>query len=336
MKIKKIWWLFLPLFAVALLGAYLSVASTVQAVKYIPIAATGVYILLSLIITGLDKQIPSAYRFDSNMLSGLSLLLMGTLMAVDFFKSVQNINDEKYGYFYVLNVVLMLLAGIMFIVLGLESAAPKIGSRVRKMPLLMLIPSAYFCTRLVIKFLSYTTSAVAGTDMMDLIYISLILLFVFYFTVMYVGFENKGTVKYLYVFGLAAVILCVSHSLSYMYGLYKSGASIRLNENIRVYEDVLMCVYIISYLFEMTKNIYAETKVEAPVEQMSEEDKKIEKIIEEYDTAETVREELEQSSAQASFTLPDTDDGTQDNTDINTIEDKINKLIDDIFDEDKK
>lgn len=336
MKVKKIWWLFIPLCVVALIGAFLGINSTVKAVKYIPISATGLYIVAALILTGLSKHPVSAHKFNSNMLAGLSQMLLGTLMAVDFFKSMKEINQSESGYFYVLNVVLMLLTGLIFIILGLESAIPKIGEKMSKLSLLMLIPSAYYSTRLVIKFLSYTTSAVAGTDMMDLIYIALILLFVFYFTVMYVGFENNGTVKYMYVFGFAAVILCLSHNISYLYGLYKSAASISLNDNIRVYEDILMCVYIVSHLYEATKHIYTQIRIEEPVEEMSEEDKRFERIIEEYDTSETIREELDFTAIEEKPSMPDTNDKEAENAEIGNIEDKINKLIDDIFDEENK
>lgn len=336
MKVKKIWWLFVPLCIIALLGAFLGIDNTAKAVKYIPIAATGIYIVASLILTGLNKHPMAAHRFDSNMLAGLSQMLLGTLMAVDFFKSMKEVNQSESGYFYVFNVILMLLTGLIFIILGLESAIPKIGGKMRKLSLIMLIPSAYYSTRLVIKFLSYTTSAVAGTDMMDLIYIALILLFVFYFTVMYVGFENNGTVKYMYVFGFAAVILCLSHNLSYLYGLYKSAASIGLNDNIRVYEDILMCVYIVSHLYETTKHIYTQIAIEEPVEEMSEEDKRFERIIEEYDTSETIREELDLTVSEEEPVLPDKEDKETDDADIGNIEDKINKLIDDIFDEEDK
>lgn len=343
MRIKKTWLAFLPLTAASIIGSLIGYGSPQSIFSYLPVICTVIYMVAAFVLVSSEKQATSTHRFEANMISGLSIILLGTLMVVDFFKTMINVNKDGLGYFYILNIILMLLTGVIFIVIGIESIIPRIRRKMRKLPLIMLIPTAYFCTRLVLKFLEYTTSAVASKDMLDLIYIALVVMFIFYYSVLYVGFENKGTVKYIYVFGLGSVMLCLSFNFMYFYDLFRNDISASLNENVRNYEDLLLCVYIISYLFEMTKNVFHINSRKKHHENhaddmIDEDDRRFEKIIEEYDNAENVREgvELEESNEEESKILAE-DDKTEisedDDYDVTDIT-KIDALINEIFKED--
>lgn len=341
MRIKKTWIAFIPLTVASLIGSLLGYGSPQSVFSYIPVICTVVYMIVAFILVSSEKQATSAHRFEANMMAGLSSILLGTLMIVDFFKTVFKVNKSGSGYFYILNIILMLLTGIIFIIIGIESIIPRIHRKMRKVPILMLIPTAYFCTRLVLKFLEYTTSAVAGTDMLDLIYIALMVMFIFYYSVLYVGYENSGTVKYIYVFGLGSVMLCLSFNFIYFYDLLQNSISASLNENVRNYEDLLLCVYIVSYLFEMTKNVFhidirKKNCEDNENDMIDEEDRLFEKIIEEYDNAENVREgiESEEANAEESETSDEGDenDPADDEDDVNDIA-KIDALINEIFKE---
>lgn len=342
MRIKKTWLAFIPLTAISLISALIGYGSPRSFFNYLPVLCTVVYMIAAFVLVSSEKQATSTHKFEANMMAGLSSILLGTLMIVDFFKTMLNVNKSGLGYFYILNIILMLLTGVIFIIIGIESIIPRIHRKMRKVPILMLIPTAYFCTRLVLKFLKYTTSAVAGTDMLDLVYIALMLMFIFYYSVLYVGFENSGTVKYIYVFGLGSVMLCLSFNFIYFYDLFNNNISASLNENVRNYEDLLLCVYIISYLYEMTKNVFhidiRKKSHEDNEDDMEDEDDRLfEKIIEEYDNAENVREgvESEESNAEEPKTLVEGDDiESTDNEDGVTDIAKIDALINEIFKED--
>ncbi len=330
MKIKHTWWFFIPALIVAVLGSYLSYGQQ-SALSYISIIVCLVFMAAAFVISKSDKSSVPNNKFEINIIGGLSLILLGTLMFIDFFKTIKTVNDEKLGYFYIINAVFLLLTAIIFVVLGLESIVPQLGKGLKKYPMIMLIPSAYMITNLIIKFLNYTTSAVAGTEMLDLVYLSLLMLFLFYYIVLYVGFDSPGTVNYMFIFGLGAVVLCAAYNFSYFYGLHKTGQSMGLNENIRTYEDLLLCVYIVAYLFEMTRHMYVdELPVEEP-DEISEEDKRYEKIIEEYEVSENIREGIDSAEQET-----DSYESEEEEIDEKATNEKINKLIDEIFSENNK
>lgn len=331
MKIKHTWWVFIPALIIAVLCSYLSYGQD-GAFGYISLIACLVYMAAAFVISRSDKSSVPNSKFEINIIGGLSLILLGTLMFIDFFKTIKTVNDENLGYFYIINAVFLLLTAVIFVVLGLESIVPQIGRGLKKYPLIMLVPSAYMITNLIIKFLNYTTSAVAGSEMLDLVYISLLMLFLFYYIVLYVGFDSPGTVNYMFIFGLGAVVLCAAYNFSYFYGLHKTGQSMGLNENIRTYEDLLLCVYIVAYLFEMTRHMYEDELPAEEPEEMSEEDKRYEKIIEEYEVSENIREGVDSAEPEEESE----DDGDEEQIDEKATNEKINKLIDEIFNENKK
>ncbi|MDP4120285.1 MAG: hypothetical protein Q8876_04410 [Bacillota bacterium] len=284
MRIKLSWFVFLP---VTLIMVFLKIYQMCKvdsnALPFLNNQTCGILILVfgfilllsTVIFSFLDKQTPRNYVLKQNIPAAVFAALSAVLLAYDGATKLMNIfslNQEAapvaLNFSSVLDVLLTILAAIVFMSFTLTSLIGKNNSR--GMSILMLFPTFFLCFRLVSKFMENSSGSVQTQNMYDLIFLMLATLFMFYHAVIFTRLESKNPVKTMFIFGLPAFAVFGTFITEFIINKINSGSGLSFTDtsNINAAEFSVLALYMLSILIEMTLFVKSEDQIDEEQEKV--------------------------------------------------------------------
>lgn len=207
--------------------------------------------IVGAILTILDRETPQNYDVGKNFFAGF----FGLLISICFithgilgFMSISNISEDTNVLFYTITNLFEILAGGVFL---MESVSSLIGKNLLKSkPLFTIIIPIMFALRLINLFFVYTKTSVQSAEMFDIIAVALATMFIYYHAVMFAGLK-KSCIKSLFFFGAPMICACLAYGSDAVVSAVLSG-SFQIDDMIMKVSDILLCVYAISLLAEIT------------------------------------------------------------------------------------
>lgn len=210
--------------------------------------------IVGAVLTIIDRETPQNYDIEKNFFAGFFGLLISICYithGILGFMNIADIPEDNNVIFYIITNLFEILAGGVFI---MESVSSLVGRNLLKTkPLLTIVVPIMFAIRLINKFFVYTKISVQSSEMFDIVAIAITALFIYYHAVMFAGLK-KSCVKSLFLFGVP--MICAS---------FASGADIAvsailadefsINDMIMTVSDMLMCLYAVSLLAEITGRV---------------------------------------------------------------------------------
>ena len=279
MKSKLSWIPFIPL---ALLACFLKLSQgfmpdgflgfSALASDYFYIGAVVLIFLFTILFVALDKKIAAYYLPHKNFPAGLIGILLSLLLAADGgFTLFQVFSSGKISILEILGAVLALLSAIVFIVLGLNhSFRYKEG---KNFTLFNALPAMFCAVRMILSFVQFTTISIRLADVSALICYVFATLFFFNYAVVLSLIKTKNALKSCFVYGLPAIAAMIPYGIYHL--VFRFDSEIILN-NAQPLEMVLLGLYILAIMIEMTAYVRDKDSVtlvteEAPAPDISEE-----------------------------------------------------------------
>ncbi len=220
--------------------------------SYLAIGCAVAVLLFAVIFCLCDRKIAPVYLINRNIICGVMGILLAVCMACDganraFFA----FRTMTIGKFEIVDIVMTVLCAVVFVVLGLNHFVGNGG--VKGLAVFYIVPALWSALRLVTSFLTFTTVSIAVSDVTILACYILITLFLFNYAMIIAMMRGKSPVKSTFIYGLPSVTILLSHSV---YELSKAvaakNASFDIFSNLQTVELLLLAIYILSFVLEMS------------------------------------------------------------------------------------
>lgn len=232
-------------------------------ISYLVIGLALGLFLLCVLINIIDKKTAQVYAVKKNYIAGAMAILSGCVIAGSSFIQILNRQTEIESEFFLMNIITTCLAIVAAIALVLMAKVHFSGlSTVSGVSVIYIFPSLWGCAKLVSEFLNATKVSVAATDMTALFCYIFITLYFFSHSMIVSKVKGRNPVKACFIYGLPAAALSIT------YGVYRVLYALRAVENIgfsTVVEGLgfaIIGVYIVSFIFEMSRNTLSKDEVE--------------------------------------------------------------------------
>lgn len=309
MRSKLSWVPFIPL---ALLACFFKLAQGLLPegavlglsdlhLDYAYMASVVLILLISFILSITDKKISPYYSLRRNVPATLTGLLLALAFAADGANSLFHLLGA--GSIEVLNIfdaVFALLSAIVFVVLGLNHSFRNKESK--RFKLLYVIPAVFCAIRMIVSFVTFTTISIRLADVGSLLCYILATMFFFYYAVMLSLTKTKNAAKNCIVFGLPAIAALLPYGVFRIW--FRFDGEILLN-NINAIEAILMGLYILSFLIELTRHVREQESVEIVVE--DDEEPELEENVDDFLTGAYIEDEKDKEESTEYMETSDTD-----------------------------
>ena len=213
MKTKHLW---LPMIILTLIGGSAKICDTLfnlngsgfflnsTACNFIFIISVAVIFILGFILNFFDRKknfetppVKDTICGIFGFIASVSLIGGGIISMLNLGKSTSLAGD----------LILCIITLIGGIVMLFESCISFTGQNsMAKMPLLSLLVPLWCCGRFISLFMSYTKVSVHATEMFDIIFVALLLMFLFYQSMFLAQINTSTAVKRLTVYGITFVM----------------------------------------------------------------------------------------------------------------------------------
>lgn len=208
--------------------------------------------IVGAILTIIDRETPQTYDIGKNFFAGFFGLLISICYithGVLGFMSISDIPEGNNEIFYIITKLLEIIAGGVFIV---EAVSSLIGRNLLKSrPLFAIMVPMMFALRLINQFFDYTKVSVQSSEMFDIVAIAIASLFMYYHAVMFSGIK-KSCIKSLFLFGVPMICASFASGADIVVSAVLAG-EFSIDAMIMTVSDMLLCLYTISLLAEITK-----------------------------------------------------------------------------------
>ncbi|HHZ05321.1 MAG TPA: hypothetical protein GX401_00805 [Clostridiales bacterium] len=261
MKIKYSWIPFIPV-------AFLSVFLRVYQVMFVENGVdshflsgnsiwtiyTGLVVALFIFLilfNATDKVTSPTYKIGKNFFAGLFSIVTGLLL---FYGSVVEVMKVTNGGVVtvasVLDAILAVFAGVMFIVMGVSCVTGQ--NKTTNIKAMLLLPTVWCCVRLFSTFMAYTTQAVHSIDMTNLFSMAFSVLFIFNASMIFAGIRGKNPVKACFLYGLPAITVTLVYSAVSIVSQVNAGNGFDIAANIGTLQFLAIAMFMLFFLIELT------------------------------------------------------------------------------------
>ncbi|MDD5923389.1 MAG: hypothetical protein PUC88_01205 [Clostridia bacterium] len=254
MKLKSSWIVFIPTFLSALGIQMFQSISGVNSFGFMiaGVAVTLLMVLGIIIIACNDRYTVREYEPRKNFASGILLCIVAVASAFYGVTGISHIFDEKLEILKILLAVSALLSSIVFVLLGINAFTG--NYTVTASPVMTLAPVLMFAIELINRFISYTTVAVASTQVYDILSVVFLLIFMFYCASIYAGIPTKQSVKCCFIFGMPGITLTFMWCIKDFMPILSGKAPFVFNDRIPEFIAFSFALFALSFLLEITLN----------------------------------------------------------------------------------
>lgn len=256
--------------------------------------------LATAILYYIDQSKPKSYQAIRSIPTAVLGILAGLGLVIE---SVFGLMDGSSGQIHTMYMIFSLvgiLTGIVFMLTAYDFAVGE--NRFAKYPILALVSPIWGCVALVVLFITYVAVANVAENIYNTFTVIFLLLFLFAQAKLLAGVENQKSSRFIYAFGLPAILFSlvtgISGAVSYFIGARQIGYfPVGLH-----FVNILLALYIFAFLLAVRKLSdeepatgeeqeirNAETGAEPPVtglEEPSEQEKCCEFLAKEYKSME--------------------------------------------------
>lgn len=228
-------------------------------VNYAVIGMTLGLFLLCVLINIFDRKTAPVYPVKKNPIAGILAVMTGAVVMGS--SAVTLLNTPANSEYYITTLVcagLSVFAGIAFIVMSKVHFMGK--SVISNISGLFVFPALWGCSELVSEFLKGTKVSISATDMTPLFCYIFITLYMFSHSMIVSRIKGRNSVKACFIYGLPAIALSVS------YGVYQivtssieSGGTAQIINGLHF---LVIALYMLSFIIEMTFNSYTKDEIE--------------------------------------------------------------------------
>ena len=228
-------------------------------VNYAVIGMTLGLFLLCVLINIFDRKTAPVYPVKKNPIAGILAVMTGAVVMGS--SAVTLINTPANSEYYITTLIcagLSVFAGIAFIVMSKVHFMGK--SVISNISGLFVFPALWGCSELVSEFLKGTKVSISATDMTPLFCYIFITLYMFSHSMIVSRIKGRNSVKACFIYGLPAIALSVS------YGVYQivtssieSGGTAQIINGLHF---LVIALYMLSFIIEMTFNSYTKDEIE--------------------------------------------------------------------------
>ena len=230
--------------------------------SYLAVACAILVLLFAVIFCLVDKKIAPVYVINRNIASGITGILLAVVLACDGAdKAFSVVRDMNYSFFPIADALLTVLCAVVFVVLGLNHFVGNGG--VNGLAVFYLVPALFGAFRLVSSFLEFTSVSILVTDITELACYIFLTLFLFNYAMIVALMQGKSPVKSAFIYGMPAVTLLLSYSLSVMLNIfYYQSSAFDLFDAVSVFEPLLFGIYILIFVVELTSYVKRNEEIE--------------------------------------------------------------------------
>lgn len=228
-------------------------------VNYAVIGMTLGLFLLCVLINIFDRKTAPVYPVKKNPIAGILAVMTGAVVMGS--SAVTLLNTPANSEYYITTLIcagLSVFAGIAFIVMSKVHFMGK--SVISNISGLFVFPALWGCSELVSEFLKGTKVSISATDMTPLFCYIFITLYMFSHSMIVSRIKGRNSVKACFIYGLPAIALSVS------YGVYQivtssieSGGTAQIINGLHF---LVIALYMLSFIIEMTFNSYTKDEIE--------------------------------------------------------------------------
>lgn len=266
MRSKLSWAAFIPLTLVACFfkiaryilpqGAVFGLSDLIM--DYISIGAIVLIFLLSALFCAVDKKIAAYYLPRRNFVAGVFGLALALIFAGDGASGMYRvISTGNVSALKIIDSVLVLLSAVIFIVIGLTLLLRERNNK--QFVVFVVVPALLFAERMIACFVGFTTISIKLADVPKIVCYIFAALFFFNYAVVLSLTKTKNAVKSCFIFGLPAAASMLVYGVAKL--VFEPDAQILVN-NAEPLEMVLIGVYILAFLVELTANVRDKDSIE--------------------------------------------------------------------------
>lgn len=215
--------------------------------------------LVCILINIFDRKTAPVYPVKKNPLAGILSILSGLAVASSSVTTLLNTTaDSEY---YLMNMVCVgfsIFAGIAFIVMSKVHFAGK--SVVSGVSMLFIFPALWGCAELVSEFLVATKVSISASDLTSLFCYIFITLYLFSHSMIVSRIKGRNPVKACFIYGLPAVGICLAYGVYVILTAQIEGTG--YTQMFVGAEFIILALYALSFLIEMTFNSYTKDEIE--------------------------------------------------------------------------
>ena len=253
---KLSWILFIPL---TLAAAFCKLAQTIlpdgaifglsdMMLDYVVIGCVALIFLFALIMCLCDRKISKYYLPHRNFGAGILGILLALVMAADGADAIYRIiGADKINVLAIIEAVMLILAAIVFVVMGLTHSFS--NKNKKGFSLLYVMPALLCAVRLIRCFVEFTTISITLADVTRLFCYIFATMFFFNYAVTLSLTEAKNAVKSCFIYGFPASAALIAYATGNLYANFDTD---NIMNNAHYVEIALMGLYILAFLIELT------------------------------------------------------------------------------------
>ena len=307
MRSKLSWVTFIPL---ALAACFFKIAKYILppgavfglnelVLDYIYLGCVVLILIFSFLFCLLDKRIAKYYIPHRNILAGVLALASALIFAGEGANNIYRmITTGEIEALKLVDAILVLLAAVIFVVLGLSHTMRSSGGK--KYVVFNIIPALFFAERMILTFVDFTTVSIKVADVPRLACYIFATLFFFNYAVVLSLVKTKSALKSCFIFGFPAIASMLIYGVSKL--VFEPDTQMLVN-NAEALEITLIGAYILAFIIELT--IFVRDKDSVIIAE--DEDYIVEEKVEDF-VVKTERAEDDSDSADSYLANTDTSD----------------------------
>ena len=228
-------------------------------ITYAVIGLSLALFLVCVLINIFDKKTAPVYPVKKNPVSAVLAVLSG--LAVAGSSIVSLLNSTVNSEYYLMTLICALLsipAGIALIMMSKVHFSGK--TTVSGISMLYVFPSLWGCAELVSEFLVATKVSISASDMTSLFCYIFITLYFFSHSMILSRIKGRNPVKACFIYGLPAIAISLAYGLYVIFTSLIEG--IEITQILLGCEFIIVALYLISFIIEMTFNSLTKDEVE--------------------------------------------------------------------------
>lgn len=235
---------------------------------YLYMGCAALMFLFAALFCLIDRKIAPQYVIHRNIPAGLVGMVLALLLAADGADVLLRIISAGLkDALTIVAAVLALASAIIFVVMSLNHI---VRSRdIKRFSLFYALPAILCAVRMIISFVSFTTISIRLADVSRLICYVCAAMFLFYYANVLAQIKSKSAVKMCFVFGFAAVVALLPYGVYHL--MFAFDTEVLMN-NAEPAEMLLIGVYILSVLIEMSAFALDRNSIAASDDEIEEED----------------------------------------------------------------
>lgn len=215
---------------------------------YVSLGCAVLTLIFTLVMCAVDRRISPYYQPHRNIPAGVLGLLLAIVCAADGANRIYlTISTGKVDALGIVESVLLLLASVVFIVMGLTHSLMNRDSKT--LAIFNVMPALLCAVRLVSCFIGITTISITQADITLLFCYAFGTLFFFNYAVTVAVTQAKHAVKSCFIFGFASAAMLFARGI---FAAAEGFNTTDLFANAEMVELILMAAYITAFLVELT------------------------------------------------------------------------------------